>query len=269
MVMFNTFQIEPEPYRRMSTLISISHSQARALADWLHPERPALIAIHALNTGQGSFLVDRWPGPQVLLVSINTLQSMLGDTRELDNMELSLGAGLMYCSERFLPRLHAMFAEVNTMDRVVLKLSDVGSVERSQGAVLRRLTADDASALGGMSQELQFISSTWGGPQGLARSGYGWGAFVDDRLVSVACTFLLGRETEDLGVATEPDFRGRGFAGACTRLLCQDVHQRGHVASWTTSTDNYASIRVAEKLGFKVWTHEALYVLRSPDAENR
>lgn len=263
MVMFTHDQLER--YLHMTALVPISHAQATTIVDWLYPERPGLIMIHALNSGQGRFLVDRWPAPRVVLVSINKLHSVLGDPAALQGKTLPFEAGLMFCSERFLPWLRAASAEVKLLDRVVLRLSNALPTDQPAGVVLRRLTSGDASSLSALSPDLQFISNTWGGPAGLAASGYGWGAFVDDRLVSVAATFLLGNETEDLGVVTELAFRGRGLAVACAAQLFRDIQQRGRQATWTTSTDNHASIRVAEKLGFKIWTHESLYVVHASD----
>ena len=61
-----------------------------------------------------------------------------------------------------------------------------------------------------LSAESIWVSQTWGGGKALAQSGYGWGAWVDGVLASVACTFFLGNEYEDIGVVTEPGYRGNG-----------------------------------------------------------
>jgi len=66
----------------------------------------------------------------------------------------------------------------------------------------------------------------------------------------VAGTFFAGAQYEDIGVVTEPGFRRRGLNTACAAALCRDVRARGHTPSWSTSADNLASLRVAEKLGF-------------------
>ena len=68
-----------------------------------------------------------------------------------------------------------------------------------------------AGRLAGLGPETRsWIAATWGGPGGLAASGTGWGAFQGRRLVAVACPFFVGAGYEDLGVATEPGFRGSG-----------------------------------------------------------
>jgi predicted GNAT family acetyltransferase len=115
-----------------------------------------------------------------------------------------------------------------------------------------------------LSAESAWVTQTWGGGRALAQSGYGWGAWVDGVLASVACTFFLGNEYEDIGVATEPGFRKMGLSTACAYELCLDVIARGHQPSWTTSTDNASSWRVAEKIGFVHQRDSWLYIVNRP-----
>jgi RimJ/RimL family protein N-acetyltransferase len=121
--------------------------------------------------------------------------------------------------------------------------------------------ADDAHHLWALMPPSLWIANTWGGPPGLAASGYAYGAFVDGQLASVACSFGLADGFEDIGVITEPAFRGRGLSPACAAALCADIRARGRLPSWSTSPDNAASLRVAEKLGFSLHHHDRLWVI--------
>jgi RimJ/RimL family protein N-acetyltransferase len=134
-------------------------------------------------------------------------------------------------------------------------------------AEVRRLGPGDARSLAGLGSETDWIASTWGGPEGLAASGTGWGAFCERRLVAVSCPFFVGAAYEDLGVATEPGFRGLGLSTACAAAVCEDVRRRGRVPSWTTSPDNTASLRVAAKLGFRLQRRDRLLVADFPVPE--
>jgi predicted GNAT family acetyltransferase len=83
---------------------------------------------------------------------------------------------------------------------------------------------------------------------------------VDGVLASVACTFFLAEEYEDVGVVTEPAYRGAGLGTACTYELCLDIFARGRRPTWSTSTNNGGSWRIAEKLGFVHLREDWLYV---------
>jgi predicted GNAT family acetyltransferase len=161
--------------------------------------------------------------------------------------------------------LKTVFPDIRGIDRVVYEQQEdplQGLVP--SGVTVRRLEAADIDHLRGLAPDLVWICNTWGGPAGLASSGYAWGAFVDGKLASLAGTFLVGDELEDIGVVTESAYRGRGLAVLCAAALCRDVKERGRKSSWTTSTDNPASIRVAEKLGFNFHNEDILYVLGKP-----
>lgn len=112
-----------------------------------------------------------------------------------------------------------------------------------------------------MDPALSWICGSWGGAEGLANSGYAWGAFVDGQLAAVAYSALVGQTYEDIGVVTIPKFQRQGLSTACACAVCRDVRARGHEPVWETSTDNIASLRVAEKLGFQVDRKDVLYAI--------
>jgi predicted GNAT family acetyltransferase len=125
---------------------------------------------------------------------------------------------------------------------------------------IRRLHAGDTAHVAQLSPDLAWIAKTWGGAAGLAGSGYAWGALVHAQLAAVACSFFVGSGFEEVGVVTEAAYRGQGLSVACADALCQDIERRAKQASWSTSPDNRASIRVAEKLGFRFARDDRLYV---------
>jgi predicted GNAT family acetyltransferase len=65
-------------------------------------------------------------------------------------------------------------------------------------------------------------------------------------------------------VVTERTFRGRGLVPACAGGLAGEIRARGRTPSWTTSPENLASLRVAEKLGFERIRDDVLYVVGMP-----
>jgi GNAT superfamily N-acetyltransferase len=244
-------------------LVSVPAGQVAALRPWFVPERPGpLVWPHVANTGNGACLADRWPQPRAVLAEVAGNWSLAGDPDALELTGLrSVVAGFVEAPARFLPLLRAAFADLVEWDRLVFVLR---GRPPAPGGRVRRLRDGDAGLLGGLGEETAWVAKTWGGPAGLAASGTGWGAFAGGRLVSVACPFFVGERHEDVGVATEPRFRGAGLSTACAAAVCADTLERGRAPSWTTSPDNLASLRVAEKLGFELVRRDRLYVVGVP-----
>jgi RimJ/RimL family protein N-acetyltransferase len=257
-IILKSFNVQKDKF-----MIQITPEQLASLKGWFVPDRPGpLVGLHVLQTGNGTCFVDRWPDPRAILVNTAGNYSLAGDPAALEPADLKpLIVGFVEAPQSFVPLLEATFPDLIVWDRIILELKDGPLLSQPVEALVRRLEPADKPSLDGLGPEVSWVGKTWGGAAGLAASGMAWGAFVEDRLVSVACTFFVGEQYEEIGVATEPEFRGLGFSVACAGGLCADIRRRGRYASWTTSPDNTASLRVAEKLGFALHRRDYLYVI--------
>jgi RimJ/RimL family protein N-acetyltransferase len=247
-------------------MIELTLTEARRLRPWFTDERPGpdTIAAHVLSTEHGKIYVDRWPEPRAVLVESAGNYLLRGEPRALTVTELRPHVhGFVAAHPAFERLLRGIGQRFAVWPRVVAELAELDTPAngRAAGVVVRRLGPADADAIGGLDTELSWISLTWGGPSGLAASGYGWGAFVDGQLVSVACTFFRGERYEDIGVVTAPEYQGRNLSTRCVAALCAEILDRGRQPTWSTSTDNLPSQRVAEKAGFRWVRDDVLYVV--------
>jgi RimJ/RimL family protein N-acetyltransferase len=221
-----------------------------------------------LETGYGACFVDRWPAPRTVLAGVAGNFSLQGDAGAVPPQELRERVwGFVEAEPGFVPPLEAAFPALRRWDRVILELDGRPHAVRPPHAEVRRLGRSDAWHLFGLGADVEWIAKTLGGPAGLAASGLAFGAFVDGALASVAAPFFRGARYEDLGVVTEPRFRGRGLSPACAARLAQDARSRGRRLSWSTSPDNAASLAVAAKLGFREQRRDVLYVVDAPVPE--
>ena len=149
-------------------------------------------------------------------------------------------------------------------------LRGLGALEDPKLADVLREFVDDKDldmryeargSLAALDEEIAWIWAPWENAGRLAASGLAYGAFDDGRLVSVATPFHLGAGFEDIGVVTEPGFRRRGLSTACVARVVADVRARGRQPSWSTSPDNAASLRVAEKFGARRDRDDVLYMV--------
>jgi RimJ/RimL family protein N-acetyltransferase len=249
-------------------LVPLMRERQAVVRHLLLPERPGpLVAEHVLGTGHGTCHVDRWPRPRVLVAESGGNVALRGDPDALQAQDLGARvAGFVDAPAPFVPLLMTAFPDAREWPRVIFTIDD-GEPHRSpvpRGITVRRLGPSDAEALARLGPETSWISATWDGPTVLAASGMGWGAFAGEQVAAVSCPFFIGQHYEDLGVVTEPAFRGRGLSPRCAAHVCQDVRRRGRTPTWTTSPDNTASLRVAAKLGATLDRRSRLFVVGVP-----
>ncbi|MBM7787669.1 GNAT family N-acetyltransferase [Tenggerimyces flavus] len=248
-------------------MITISGAELASLRPWfarepLGPRR--LLGQHVLATGVGVVRVDRWPDPELVLVDVVGNLALLGRSDgSLPESISSYVQGVLAASPAHEVALRATFPDLKVWDRVIQHLPGAPQEVVPHRGAVRPLRPDDAALVAGLSENVSWISKSWGGPAGLSGSGTAWGGFVDDRLVSVSCTFFLGDDEEDIGIVTEPAARGLGLGAASAAGVCRGIVERGRTPTWTTSPDNAGSLGVARKLGFiGAWT-DVLYVINA------
>jgi GNAT superfamily N-acetyltransferase len=72
-----------------------------------------------------------------------------------------------------------------------------------------------------------------------------------DEILVEAYVSSFGETQAEIGAVTREPYRGRGYAPVACAYLIQLCAQRGYAAYWSCDADNQASIRVAQKLGFR------------------
>lgn len=240
---------------------------ADSIARVLTEETPGPEAIfgHVAGTGFGRAWADRWPRPTALLAEVSGNYLLAGAPEAVDPAALRpLVTGFLAAPAAFEQVVTEAFPDRVVWDRVVYRLPPGRGVAAPNHPDVRALTPADAEAVAGLSEEIGWVSKTWGGPIGLARYGHAYGAFVDDRLVALVGTFFQGLRHEDAVVATEPEFRRKGLATACAQAWCADVIRRGRIPSWTTAPDNEGSWRTAQRVGFELVRRDVLHVIGVP-----
>jgi GNAT superfamily N-acetyltransferase len=235
--------------------MSLQEVPAAAVAALFAPERPGpLIQQHIATSGVGRCRADRRRHPRTAVAELpGGNVACRGEPVAVPGLR-----GLVEAPPQWRPALESV-APVAVWDRIIAVLPD-GARPRPRHAV-RRLGPADVAGLEALDPSMSWISETWGGPAGLAAAGTAWGAFDDERLVSVAASFFVGTAHEDIGVVTDPGHRGRGLSTACCAALVADIRARGHRPTWTTSPDNAGSRAVAARLGFAHERDDVLYAV--------
>ena len=117
-----------------------------------------------------------------------------------------------------------------------------------QNESVRQLTIDDLNLLESAPAELQ--GAGFGGTRNLLSDGVVACAVVSGKIVAIAHTSARTDHYADIGVFTLEEWRGKGFATAAAAIVAKRVQEAGQTPVWSTGEDNFASFRVAQKLGF-------------------
>ena len=246
-------------------MIELAAAKLAKLTDWLPEERAGadtLIA-HVRRTGHGRLFADRWPSPRTVLVQTADNFNLRGDPDALHASDLVGLSGLFDAAMDFTPLLRDAADSFTPWNRLVYVQRDQIRSTPPLDVQIRLLDVHDADSLSRFAGPSTWLWKSWGTARDLAGSGYARGAFNGRDLRSVASTFFVGDVFEDLAVLTAPGFRRRGLSTECALALCADMHARGRVPSWTTSPENSASCRTAERCGFRLSRHDVLYVVNA------
>ena len=87
------------------------------------------------------------------------------------------------------------------------------------------------------------------------------GAIVDGQIVALAINYARSAGYADVGVYTLPEWRKRGLATATAAIVAQIMQAGGRIPVWSCGEDNHASLRVAQKLGFREVSRRTYIIL--------
>ena len=132
-------------------------------------------------------------------------------------------------------------------------------VIRSQNEAVRQLTLADLELLELSPTELR--GDGFGTTRRLLSEGIVACAIVSGNIVAIAHTNAWTNYYADIGVFTMEEWRGHGFATAAASIAAQHVQEAGQIPVWSAGEDNFASLRVAQKLGFSETTRRT-YVIK-------
>lgn len=128
-----------------------------------------------------------------------------------------------------------------------------------RNAAVRQLTLADLDLLESAPPEVQ--GSGFRSPKDLLTNGIVACAVVSGRIVSIAHTSALSGLHADMGAATLRQYRGCGLATTAASIVARHVQNSGLTPVWSAGEDNAASLRIAEKLGFREVSHRTYVII--------
>jgi ribosomal protein S18 acetylase RimI-like enzyme len=137
-------------------------------------------------------------------------------------------------------------------DHYKMFLKNLKDIKVSDHSQVERLETDDLIEIN------QFYKESYPGnwfDDRMLESGHYYGLRLDGRLVSTAGIHVYSSKYKvaALGnIATNPDFRGRGFGKLVTIRCCQSLFETVDMIGLNVKVDNNAAIAIYHKLGFEI-----------------
>ena len=114
---------------------------------------------------------------------------------------------------------------------------------------VRELTTQDRNLIASAPIEIQ--GGGYEDMEMMLSEGIVAGAIDAGQLVSIAHTSGVTDLYGEIGVGTLEPWRKRGLCSAAASIVSNRLQEQGRVPVWSTGEDNFASLRVAAKLGFR------------------
>ncbi len=124
---------------------------------------------------------------------------------------------------------------------------------------VRELTTQDRNLIASAPIEIQ--GSGYEDMEIMLSEGIVAGAIDAGRLVSIAHTSGVTDLHGEIGVGTLEPWRKMGLCSAAASIVSNRLQKEGRVPVWSTGEDNFASLRVAAKLGFQEVSRRTYVIL--------
>lgn len=95
-----------------------------------------------------------------------------------------------------------------------------------------------------------FVLYDWGSYEAHEAYGFGYALLVGDAVASSVTATTVSDRHALITVATEPEYRQRGFATLVSACFVEETLRRGLLPVWDTDDTNLGSLATARRLGF-------------------
>ena len=222
------------------------------------PNSPALWAVLKGNHA-GRALVDNIEHPTQCVIRTDAALTYFGSRTGQEFLEGAVGR-FMQVGEVWLVWPHQtalhppQVKHASVIDRLEFFECDPGSegmqALRQQLPAGHRIQKIDRQLLERCEwrDEMEFYA---GSLENFLVHGIGLCMMAGGQIIVEAYASALGKTRAEIGAITKKAMRGRGYAPVACAYLVEECARRGYQPYWSCDADHIASIRVAQKLGFR------------------
>jgi len=156
---------------------------------------------------------------------------------------------VLFCENERLGRYFEMNSGIKVEKRYFFELAQdkSGDIILPENFVIKPIDADILPRLDGRIKP----SFSWESDESFLQKGKGFCAMYGDTPAAWAFSAAVSDREIDIGVETLEGFRGKGLAAAVAGKMAEYVLSIGKKPVWACHSENIASRKTAEKIGFE------------------
>lgn len=253
------YELQQEDFYKVTPLLNGGH---------LHPEILSIIE----GNNPGWIFVDQSTQPRSALVwskgiegfyligdhtnqaFINTLDGFIASSIVPRMRELGL--------DRFEVSGHHKKWDLNVIfssrnlhqfEQMVFKLFHKPPVSETKGLKIINLRLDEWENQGLINLEFvkEHINLFWSTKDVFSQKGYGFAAVEGLEIIGLGYSSFVTEDTHAIGIETLLHYQNKGVGTHLATLLVEDILANGFTPYWDCSSDNEASKKLAQRLGFQ------------------
>jgi RimJ/RimL family protein N-acetyltransferase len=131
-----------------------------------------------------------------------------------------------------------------------------------EGFSVKRISPEIINSIENNQEFVDYIKFAWTTVDKYFEKGLGYCA-VDAKDFATICISVFASENErEVGIKTFPDFQRKGLAYVTACAYIEECLKNGFVPVWSCFSENEVSVKLAEKLGYKIETSHPIYFAR-------
>ncbi|YCI78741.1 GNAT family N-acetyltransferase [Bacillus sp. R1-10] len=107
-----------------------------------------------------------------------------------------------------------------------------------------------------------YYNEYWGSVSNFLENGFGYCLLHNDTVVSECTSIFSSSHFAEIDIATQNKYRGMGLAQNVAEIFIEHCIERTLKPNWDCDVNNFASIKLAERLGFENPMEYSVFVRR-------
>ena len=128
-----------------------------------------------------------------------------------------------------------------------------------EGFSVRRISPDIINSIKNNREFVDYIKFAWSTTEKYFDKGLGYCAVDESDFATVCISVFASEKEREVGIKTFPDFQRKGLAYVTACAYIEECLKNDFNPVWSCFSENEVSIRLAEKLGYKISAAHPIY----------